>query len=62
MHLIYLSGNLVLSCSKMLKTKDAWGVQFKCMHGVVGPRSLVGGQHAGVVGHRILSKGFSVKK
>ena len=54
MHLIYLSGNLVLSCSKMPKTKDAWGVQFKCMHGVVGPRSLVGGQHAGVVGHRIL--------
>ena len=27
------------------KKKDAWTVQFECMHGVVGPRSLVEGQH-----------------
>ena len=27
------------------KKKDAWTVHFKCMHGVVGPRSLVEGQH-----------------
>ena len=27
------------------KTKDTWTVQFECMHGVVGPRSLVEGQH-----------------
>ena len=26
---------------KLPKTKDAWAVQFECMHGVVGPRSLV---------------------
>ena len=34
-----------LSCSKLPKTKDAWTVQFECMHGVVGPRFLVEGQH-----------------
>ena len=27
------------------KTKDEWTVQFECMHGVVGPKSLVEGQH-----------------
>ena len=27
------------------KTKDAWTVQFEYMYGVVGPRSLVEGQH-----------------
>ena len=45
MYLIYRLGNLALSYSKLPKTKDAWTVQFKCMHGVVGPRSLVEGQH-----------------
>ena len=45
MYLIYRLGNLALSCSKLPKTKDAWTVQFKCMHGIVGPRSLVEGQH-----------------
>ena len=53
MYLIYRLGNLALSCSKLPKTKDAWTVQFECMHGVVGPRSLVEG---GVTGHRILGK------
>ena len=45
MYLIYRLGNLALSCSKLPKTKDAWTVQFECMQGVVGPRSLVEGQH-----------------
>ena len=36
---------VTLSYSKLPKTKDAWTVQFECMHGVVGPRSLVEGQH-----------------
>ena len=40
MYLFYRLGNLALSCSKLPKTKDAWTVQFECMHGVVGPRSL----------------------
>ena len=44
-YLIYRLGNLALSCSKLPKTKDAWTVQFECMHAVVGPRSLVEGQH-----------------
>ena len=44
-YLIYRLGNLALSCSKLPKIKDAWTVQFECMHGVVGPRSLVEGQH-----------------
>ena len=41
MYLIYRLGNLALSYSKLPKIKDAWTVQFECMHGVVGPRSLV---------------------
>ena len=62
MYLIYRLGNLALSYSKLPKTKDAWTVQFECMHGVVGPRSLVEGQHVwkfsmcGVTGHRILGE------
>ena len=47
MYLICRLGNLALSYSKLPKTKDAWTVQFECMHGVVGPgpRSSVEGQH-----------------
>ena len=44
------------SCSKLPKTKDAWTVQFECMHGVVGPRSLVEVSMCGVTGHRILGE------
>ena len=33
-YLIYRLGNLALSYSKLPKTKDAWTVQFECMHGV----------------------------
>ena len=43
-YLIYCLGNLALSCSKLPKAKDARTVQLECMHGVIGPRSLVEGQ------------------
>ena len=56
MYLIYRLGNLALSCSKLPKTKDAWTVRFECMHGVVGPRSLVEVSMCGVTGHRILGE------
>ena len=56
MYLIYRLGNLALCCSKLPKTKDAWTAQLECMHGVVGPRSLVEGQHVWVTGHRILGE------
>ena len=29
-----------------MECTDAWSLQFKCIHGVVGPTSLVEGQHA----------------
>ena len=57
MYLIYRLGNLALSCSKLPKTKDAWTLQFECMHGVVGPRSLVEGQHVELQG--IGSSGYA---
>ena len=42
---------------KLQQTKDAWTVQFECMHGVVGPRSLVEGQHVELQG--IGSSGYA---